>query len=140
MVQRYLEQQAAVQATLVDKDLRKKERDMPSLTDTEITSAEELVKVLEPMKTATTLMCDEKIPTLSIVYPLFQKLINYFSDHTTKVSASPSVAEVKRVLRDDLAKRYQEPASTKILIKAAALDPRFKALPFLDHRTLNSFQ
>ena len=132
MVQRYLEQQAAVQATLVDKDLRKKERDMPSLTDTEITSAEELVKVLEPMKTATTLMCDEKIPTLSIVYPLFQKLINYFSDHTTTVTASPSVAEVKRVIRDDLAKRYQEPASTEILIKAAALDPRFKALPFLD--------
>ena len=102
------------------------------LTDTERTSAEELVKVLEPMKTVAPLICDEKIPTLSIVYPLFQKFINYFSDHTTTFSASPSVAEVKQVIRDNLAKRYQEPASMEILIKATALDPRFKALTFLD--------
>ena len=65
MISRYLEQQPAVYAALTSKELRKREKDISTLSERELTSAEELVAVLTPLKIATTglgLVLEEEVP------------------------------------------------------------------------------
>lgn len=64
MISRYLEQQPAIYAALTSKELRKREKDISTLSERELTSAEELVAVLTPLKIATTALCEENVPTL----------------------------------------------------------------------------
>ncbi len=70
MLERFLEQQAAVCASLLDKKLRKPSNDMHNLNENYITVAEDMVKLLAPVKTATTIMCEEEQPTVSVIAPL----------------------------------------------------------------------
>ena len=70
MISRFLEQQVAVYATLTCKEIRGRESDTTSLTDNDISDAEELLAVLEPLKTATVALCEETVPTLSIILPI----------------------------------------------------------------------
>ena len=62
MIERYLEQQAAVTATLPSNDVRRNVRDIDTLDGSDIPDAEDIVKLLKPLKTATTVLCDEKKP------------------------------------------------------------------------------
>jgi hypothetical protein len=50
-----------VDAVLLTKDIRKNARDINTLSEDDITAAESVLKVIEPMKTVTTIMCSEKI-------------------------------------------------------------------------------
>ncbi len=75
MMDRFLEQQPAVLAVLMSKDVRKTEKDL-WLSDTELSNAEDLVVILKPLKTITTVLCDEKHPTISLIYPLKEKILN----------------------------------------------------------------
>ncbi|XP_074608742.1 uncharacterized protein LOC141863174 [Acropora palmata] len=50
MISRYLEQQPAIYAALTSKELRKREKDISTLSERELTYAEELVAVLTPPK------------------------------------------------------------------------------------------
>ncbi|MBN3302803.1 ZBED4 protein, partial [Amia calva] len=68
MLDRYLEQQAAIAAALTSPEIRQNARN--TLDSCDITDAEDLVKLLNPLKTATTVLCDEKSPTLSLIVPL----------------------------------------------------------------------
>ena len=61
MFSRYIKQQPAVFATLLSKDVKKNLKDIVS--DDDLEAAGELILVLKPMKTLTTLMCDSKHPT-----------------------------------------------------------------------------
>ena len=58
MVSRYLEQHA-IYAVLTSNELRGKEKDLATLSDRDITCAEDLVTVLIPIKVATTALCEE---------------------------------------------------------------------------------
>jgi len=71
----FLEQQPAVDAVLLTKDIRKNARDINTLTEDDITAAESVLKVIEPMKTVTTIMCSEKIPTVSMIHPLKEMIL-----------------------------------------------------------------
>ncbi|XP_039607958.1 E3 SUMO-protein ligase ZBED1-like [Polypterus senegalus] len=126
MLQRFLEQQSAVCASLLEKQLRKVSSDLYSLEPNDITAAEEIVKVLEPVKTAATIMCDENQPTLSVIAPLLAKLLDHF-----KISEDDSaiVREMKHAMVKDLRDSFLD--LQLILNKATALDPRFKKLPYL---------
>ncbi|XP_060077513.1 E3 SUMO-protein ligase ZBED1-like [Ylistrum balloti] len=129
MVDRYLQLQAAVQASLLSKDLRIKQDILKplALTDEEIIVAETLVLVMKPMKTATVIMCDEHSPTLSVVWPLYQQILR-----SVRIQDDDSRCTIamKNAIADDLAGRYDHVET--FLQMASFLDPRFKTLPSLN--------
>lgn len=66
MLERFLELQPAVYATLVSKDLKSKEKDtIATLSEDDITLAENVMTVLVPLRTVTTALCSESMPTAS---------------------------------------------------------------------------
>ncbi|XP_046552756.1 E3 SUMO-protein ligase ZBED1-like isoform X3 [Haliotis rubra] len=133
MVDRYLEQQPAIQAPLLMKDFRKTgDTHLPtSLNEVDMSIAEDIVQVMKPMKTATTVMCDEQQPTLSVVYPLYSSLLKSTAPANCDDTDSRTIREMKRAMHEDLNHRYQSDVDVSLLHNAAAMDPRFKDLPFL---------
>ncbi|XP_060079893.1 E3 SUMO-protein ligase ZBED1-like [Ylistrum balloti] len=140
MLERYLEQQAAVYAALLEtKDLRKRESDLSTLNDGDISNAEEVVKTMAQLKKATVALCTEKGPTLSLICPLLHKL------STSLVAAAGDttlVKNLKKAMHDNLETRYED--DRLFLQTATFLDPRFKQVPFLNEeekdRTVKSVQ
>ena len=131
MISRYLEQQPAIYAALTSRVLRGRGNDVATLSERDIASAEELVVILTPLKVATTALCEESVPTLSMILPLQHQLIN----HTMKTSEddTPLIKQVKQIIVVDLAKRYQGTDTKKNLTLATLIDPRFKLAPFLSN-------
>lgn len=134
MLERYLEQQAAVFAALTDGSLKKKIKEVVTLSDTDVQLADDVVQVLKPLKTITILMSSEKMPTLSMILPLKDRILTSMK-HTGSDSAT--VKEMKTAIASDFQDRYPQTdvALTDILHISTALDPRFKSLRFLDEAT-----
>ncbi|XP_078017548.1 E3 SUMO-protein ligase ZBED1-like [Epinephelus lanceolatus] len=129
MVERFLEQLPAVCAALASPDVRRNNStDSAALTDVEIKHAEEIVMTLRPLKDATNIMSEDSSPTLSVIAPLTAQLIQ---DTELDLADSPMVRDIKRAVHEDLAPRYSSVKTQNLLHMASALDPRFKALPFL---------
>ncbi|KAK9961837.1 hypothetical protein ABG768_007237 [Culter alburnus] len=118
MLERFLEQQPAISAALLSPDVRRNEKDLCSLKEEDITDAEDVVRALKPMKTATQVMSEEKCPTLSVIAPLHALLLK-------EMTSLPEDSRVVKDTKDEIKKNL----STRI---ASAIDPRFKALPFLN--------
>uniref|UniRef100_A0AAQ6A8D6 BED-type domain-containing protein n=1 Tax=Amphiprion ocellaris TaxID=80972 RepID=A0AAQ6A8D6_AMPOC len=129
MLERYIEQQAAVYSALLDKNLKTVAKDVAMLTDDEQKLAEELIKLLKPLKTVTTLMSSETTPTTSLILPLKELLLKSMSPLEED---SKTVKEAKMAIAKDLENRYTDPNLKSYLQKSTALDPRFKTLPSLD--------
>ncbi|KAK0153298.1 Zinc finger BED domain-containing protein 1 [Merluccius polli] len=125
MTERFLEQQPAIAATLLSPQLRKKETDIATLNENDVSNAEEMVSALKPMKDATTLMSQEKNPSACLIAPVHTKLLQNTEPNTED---SPLVRDIKKAIHDDLS---SSEAEKSLLYTASALDPRFKALPFL---------
>ena len=132
MISRYLEQQPATYAALTSKELRGREKDLGTLSERDIASAEELVLVLTPLKIATTALCEESVPTLSMIMPLQHRLLNYIMKE--KHDDPPLIKQVKKAVVEDLSTRYQDICTRKALTVATLLDPRFKSAPFLSDK------
>ncbi|KAK7883941.1 hypothetical protein WMY93_027064 [Mugilogobius chulae] len=121
MTERFLEQQPAICAALLSNEVRKNEKDIFTLSEADISCAEEVLKALKPMKDATLLMSEESTPTLSLIAPLRAKLImaaehspndsetskdikskvglkrgNCFSYHILMMVSQPSASHLKR--------------------------------------------
>ena len=126
MLQRLMEQQAAIAAVLMEGNMRHL---MPE--SAEWTVIEELAEILEPFQQATEAMSGVKYPTVSTIKPLLYKLL----EKTLKASETDSTT-VKEAIKGDLQGRFQSPAIQKIVNVATYLDPRYKELhvPFLDER------
>lgn len=92
MLERYVEQQAAVYSALLDKNLKTVAKNVAMLSDDEQKLAEELIKLLKPLKTVTSLMNSEIIPTTSLILPLKEQLIKSM-DHLAE--DSPTAAEAQ---------------------------------------------
>lgn len=103
MVERFLEQQAAISAALLAPEIRKQEKDLSSLTEADITAAEAVALALKPMKKATLVISQEGTPTLSVIAPLRARLLE-------EMHPAPSdpvmVKEMKSAVHQDLQKRY----------------------------------
>uniref|UniRef100_A0A8B9H2A4 BED-type domain-containing protein n=1 Tax=Astyanax mexicanus TaxID=7994 RepID=A0A8B9H2A4_ASTMX len=132
MIERFLEQQPEICAALLSTEVRKSEKDVFTLSETDITCAEEVLKALKPMKDATLVMSEESMPTLAIVAPLHAKLVMGTEESSEDTQ---TVKEIKTVIAQDLGKRYGSEKET--LCMASALDPRFKDLPFLSEKQQN---
>ncbi|KAI4797683.1 hypothetical protein KUCAC02_024923 [Chaenocephalus aceratus] len=126
MLERFLEQQPAICAALLSSEVRKTEKDLCTLTESDVTTAEEVVSALMPMKEATQYMSKEKTPTLSVIAPLQDTLINGLQPIEGE---SAVIKEMKAAMSGDLQKRYIDLRAT--LHACSVMDPRFKSLPFL---------
>lgn len=129
MLERFLEQQPAVCAALLSQEVRKGAAEIFTLTESDISCSEDVITALKPMKDATLLMSEESSPTACLIAPLHAKLIQDMKENTEEKSVM--IREIKRVICEDLSKRYTTDQETSLLNKCASLDPRFKALPFL---------
>ena len=76
MIERYLEQQSAIYASLASKEVKKNIKDFSSLTDNDLSDLESVQDVLKPFKVATLAICDEKMPTITIIGPILNRLID----------------------------------------------------------------
>ncbi|XP_029913137.1 zinc finger BED domain-containing protein 1-like [Myripristis murdjan] len=125
MLERFLEQQPAVFATLMSRELRKGE-EVNSLNEKDICNAEDIVRLMAPVKVVTTILCEDEMPTVSMIAPLRAKLKKHFeaADEDT-----PLITEMKKAFKNDFEKRYTH--LEDLLYTASAIDPRFKTLPFL---------
>ncbi|KAG1960224.1 zinc finger BED domain-containing protein 1-like [Pimephales promelas] len=126
MLERYLEQQAAVYSALTEQAL-KKNKEISTLSDQDVKMAEEVLEVLKPLKTITTLMSTESTPSVSMILPLKTTVLNSMAPNEED---SPTAREIKAVITENLKNRYS--ACHDFLHKCTALDPRFKALPHVD--------
>ncbi len=124
MVSRVLQQQQPLCAALLE---IKKTDLMPS--DTEFSSMEVFVQVMKPLVTITEAIGAEKWVTISTVKPVLYKLLQ---SHLVNKSDDNALAKrMKSAMLSDLQMRYSSDDITMLLSKAAFLDPRLKALPFL---------
>ncbi|KAL0146480.1 hypothetical protein M9458_058111 [Cirrhinus mrigala] len=103
MIERYLEQQQAIVAALLSSEVKRNAREIDNLDAADVADAEDIVKLLTPLKKATTVLCDESQPTISLIMPL---------KHDSN--------------------RYQG-EQAEFLYESSALDPRFRALPHLNN-------
>ncbi|KTF79181.1 hypothetical protein cypCar_00043370 [Cyprinus carpio] len=124
MVEHYLEQQQAVAAALLSDELRHKSREIDT---SDIANAEDLVKILLPIKKATTVLCDELQPTISLISPLKQLIQDSMA---TDNHDSNAIAPMKVAILKDLTDRYQG-EDEKFMQESSALDPRFRTLQHL---------
>ncbi|XP_056022020.1 E3 SUMO-protein ligase ZBED1-like [Ostrea edulis] len=129
MIQRYLEQEPAIHAALSSPEVKKPIKDIVTLSSNDISDAEQIMKVLEPLKTVTNIMCAEHTPTVSLIYPMKAVILENMSE---SVHDSNLVRDVKQAIRNDLIKRYSEEDTAEFLLMCAALDPRFMGLPRLE--------
>ncbi|XP_078029719.1 E3 SUMO-protein ligase ZBED1-like [Epinephelus lanceolatus] len=129
MLARFWEQQPAVLNTLLSRKI-KKDEDMARLSEDDMALIQEVVKLMTPLKVATTLLSEEKNPTITMISPLQAKLQKHFQ---AKESDLPEISEMKRRFNQDFSGRYANIQDT--LHCATALDPRFKDLAFLDDET-----
>lgn len=102
MLERFLEQQTAIEATLLSKDVKKNAKDINTLSETDISETEAVVKVLKPIKTVTTILCEEKSPTLSMIHPLKSMLMQQLEPSNDDGTL---VASVKAAIAKDLSTR-----------------------------------
>ena len=125
MLDRVMEQQAPICATLVEvkrMDLLPKDREFSLLED--------VLKVLKPFKDVTVQISAEKYVTISAIRPLLHHLINTVLK--VEVSDSVAVKAMKADMARNLNSRYQEAAIVQLLDVACFVDPRFKAMPFVE--------
>ena len=127
MLERYLEQQPAVIATLMSQDMRQRDKDICTLTESDVSNAEDVVRVLHPLQTITTIICDARQPTISMVIPMKNKIIASMKGIECD---SELVRNVKSTMSQDVEKRYED--IQDFLLESTALDPRFHSLPMLD--------
>ncbi|KAK3091045.1 hypothetical protein FSP39_016751 [Pinctada imbricata] len=85
------------------------------------------MNTLKPMKTITTSLCTERIPTLSVIQPLQHSIKMLMSP---KDDDKPVIKALKSAILNDLGGRYNQ--QSNFLSKVSFLDPRFKSLPFLE--------
>lgn len=102
MIRSYVEQQPAIMATFMDKTVRNNGKGMITLTDQDISYCEDLMSVLKSLKTVTTLLCDEKMPTVSLIHPLKEMLLAQMAPLDTD---SGMMKSVKEAVRENLAPR-----------------------------------
>ncbi|CAI5682808.1 zinc finger BED domain-containing protein 1-like [Oreochromis niloticus] len=93
MMERYLEQQAAVYAAMADNTVKKSMKNIQNLTQEEHALAENLVTVMKTLKTVTVMMCEASSPTASMILPLKMNILNSMAQSDDD---SPAVRDVKK--------------------------------------------
>lgn len=126
MLERFWEQQPAVLNALLSRKMKRGEA-LVTLTEEDMVLIPEITKLMTPLKVATTLLSEEKNPTLSMISPIQAKLKKHFQPVDGDLL---SISKMKEQFTKDFSGRYNY--LQDLLNTASALDPRFKDLAFLD--------
>ncbi|XP_063073815.1 uncharacterized protein LOC134464274 [Engraulis encrasicolus] len=126
MLERFWEQHPALLNAMLSRRVRRGEA-LLAVNEDDMTLIQEIIKLMSPVKVATTLLSEEKSPTISMIAPIQAKLHKQFSEDNTDL---PIIADMKQRFRQDFSDRYLD--LQELLNNASALDPRFKDLAFLD--------
>ncbi|KAK3098538.1 hypothetical protein FSP39_020427 [Pinctada imbricata] len=95
MLDRFLEMQCAVMSVLRMKEVAKfRDKEINSFSDDDISLAEQVMECLKPMKTLTTSLCSEAMPTLSIIMPIHHTILKMMEG---KVDDSAPVKMIKKI-------------------------------------------
>jgi len=129
MLTRFVEQQQAICAALLESSSRDDRHLMP--TDAEISIAEKLIVVLKAFDDGTEIMSGEKYPTIGLVRPLLKKVEVILTD---KEDDTTLVKQIKGAIKRDIDQRYLDDEISVVLTVAMFLEPRFKEMPFLTRR------
>ncbi|XP_011344629.1 zinc finger BED domain-containing protein 1-like [Ooceraea biroi] len=90
---------------------------------------DDLMSILKPLQdTIMTLNEEERIPQVSVLMPLLQRLVS--SHLIVQESDSETAKSFKESLSDMLYKRYEDGNVTLFLQIATTLDPRFKSISY----------
>lgn len=73
MLECFIEQQPEFFATQMSRELRKGE-EVNTLNDKDLCNVEDTVKLMAPVKVVTTVLCEDEVPTVSMIGPLRAKL------------------------------------------------------------------
>ena len=128
MVERFLQQQVAILATLTDESI-KKQHESKSLQASsllgqdEVRHCEEFLRLMEPMYQATLALSADQCPTVGLMCPLLQKLKEIY---TLEETDSAFQVKIKNAILKDLDKRYLSEALMDYMEEATVLDPRVK--------------
>ena len=125
MLQRYFEQQAAIMATLMDKDIRENFKEVRTLAEDYMSNIDLILIVLEVLKTVTTMLCKARRPIISLILALKQQLL---ANMTPAADDKTLIVNLKTAIRDELAARYTEETLELFIWEATALDPHFRAM------------
>lgn len=106
--------------------MRKNACHLDTMDSADISDAEEIVNLLKPLKKATTVLSDEKSPTLSLIVPLKAMIEQRM---TLDEKDSTTIANMKTIILQNLSSRFTE--EQDYLLEGTALDPRFRSLPHL---------
>ena len=135
MLQRLVKLRVPLTAVLCDDQLTPKRQDHEMLLkDNEWMLAEHLIELLEPFEMATTAVSGQRYVTLSLLLPVVSHL--YLEVSSTLEKQLPTAAKnVAAKLKSKVTRKFPEistPSPSSLSVVAAALDPRFRHLNFLD--------
>lgn len=136
MLERFWKQQPAVLNTLLSNKIKRGEC-MASLTEEDMTIIQDAIKLISPLKVATTLLSEKKQQqqqknTISMISPIQAKLKRHFQPDDIDL---PVISQMKERFRQDFDGRYTY--LQDLLYYASAPNPRFKDLAFLDDSDTN---
>lgn len=101
----------------------------PMLSALELQTIKEFIQLLEPFKTATTMLSGEMYVTASQVIPIIHTLANQLE---SCIPISEVGHHMKKVLTQEFQGRFKIVESKSLIAIATILDPRFKKIHFVD--------
>lgn len=102
MLERFGEQQPAVLNTLLSRKIKRGEA-TARLTEDDMAMIPDVIKLMSPLEVATTLLSEEKKPTLSMISPIQAKLLKHFQPEE---SDPLETSMMKERFRQDFDGRY----------------------------------
>ena len=131
MCESLLQNRWPISAVLADESVTRVENRRLDLTTAQWELLGDLVKILHPLEIGTTYLCSEATSSLSSILPVLFGIIKHLE---VKETDSTNIRRFKISVDSQIRSRWQlddiDPSDIKVI--AAALDPRYKALKFLN--------
>ncbi|XP_069111058.1 E3 SUMO-protein ligase ZBED1-like [Argopecten irradians] len=121
MLECFLEQQPAIEATLLSKDLKKNFKDVYTMSEDDISTASRVMEVLKPIKKVTTILCSEKSPTVSLIHPLKEMMLQQLRD--IQDDDGNVVTAAKEAMIKELEQSYSDHTMKLFLHESSCIDP-----------------
>ena len=134
MLERLIELRWPVTAVLSDDRVTKRSDRSLDLKGDQWVLAEQLVKVLHPIEVATAFLSSEENASLSCVLPVMYGLVDALKTVSDLEDELPAIRSFRQKTAKDISDRWGLDSldTTSSLVLAAAVDPRFKQLRFLN--------
>ena len=136
MLERLVQLRWPVIAVLSDDSVSKRSDRYLDLNNDQWVLAEELVKILAPLEVATTFLSYEENSSIYTVLPVLCGIVNTL-EQSSSTNCQPSVISFKEKFAEEIKTRWKfnRIEANNTIVLAAALDPRFRNLTYLNGLT-----